>query len=367
MSPKRQRTVAGSCWQRKTRRVKCDLTSPECRKCLVSGASCSYGRLRVRWSSRPAKDLPPGYQLEGAGGMLLRSPLTQSNLAEHERKALEYFQFVSRSVLLSMCELAEARRAGKEERLSPGAEVMPTKRLNCLTSVRKQLEDSACDTKSLSHRVGVRAIIENLGGFCAFYQQDHSDVHMLLSQFALTDLTRVLLDDRPPCLPASIWLHIEHSITTLASIFHSMAEMAFYRQSLQEENCVELSMEQTAHLVKESGVREAVQPLAFARAFEHSALIYLYRAICGLPARHFLVQQHAHNCIVFPLYVAGAHVFHAEQQRFIMHKLDDIYQALNFDSLLSIRTALEDLWLSPQQEGSWAHIFSRLGQDVLVL
>ncbi|KAL4995050.1 fungal-specific transcription factor domain-containing protein [Aspergillus recurvatus] len=463
MSPKRQRTVAGSCWQCKTRRVKCDLTAPECRRCLVSGASCSYGRLRVRWSSRPAKGLPAGYQLDGAGGILVRSPLTETNLAESERKALEYFQFAvwplfstsfdpcpppirlalkSQPVLLSMCELAEAHRAHREQWPSQGAEVVQTKRLNCLTSVRRQLEDSASDTRSLScvllaalllyfldgyiecatqsastgsHRVGVRAIVDNLGGFCALYDQGHNDVHMLLSQFASTDLTRALLDGRPPCLPADIWRHIEHGTvwwekqrygeTTLASIFHAMAEMAFYRQSVRD-NSVELSMEQVrhfesvlqprfvpvsiehlaneaAHLVKEGGVQEAMQPLAFARAFQHSALIYLYRAICGLPARHFLVQQHvqsclecmggiqrtskAHNCIVFPLYVAGAHVLHPEQQRFIVHKLDDIYQTLRFDSLLSIRAALEDLWLSPQHGGSWADMFSRLGQDVLVL
>ncbi|KAL5047925.1 hypothetical protein BDW71DRAFT_213756 [Aspergillus fruticulosus] len=446
MSPKRQRTVAWSCWQCKTRRVKCDLTAPECRKCLDSGASCSYGRLRVRWSSRPAKGLPPGYQLD-----------------ENERKALEYFQFAvwplfstsfdpcpppirlalkSQPVFLSMCELAEAHRAHSEQWPRQGAEMMPTKRLNCLSSVRKQLEDGASDTESLScvllavlllyfldgyiecaaqsastgsHRVGVHALVENLGGFCAFYDQGHSDVHMLLSQFASTDLTRALLDDRPPCLPAEIWRHIEHGTvwwekqrygeTTLASIFHAMAEMASYRQSLQA-NCVELSMEQVrrfesllqpkfvtmsidhitneaAHIVKEGGVQEAMQPLAFARAFQHSALLYLYRAICGLPVRHFLVQQHvqsclesmggihrtskAHNCIVFPLYVAGAHVFHPEQQRFILRKLDDIYQTLRFDPLLSIRAALEELWLSPQHEDSWAHMFSLLGQDVLVL
>jgi hypothetical protein len=462
--PKRQRTVAGSCWQCKTRRVKCDLTSPECRRCLVSGTSCSYGKLRVRWSSKPAKGLPPGYQLDVAGSPLLRSPTSQNSLTESERKALEYFQFAvwplfstsfdpcpppirlaldCQPVLLTMCELAEAHRAHREQWSRQGTEVIPSKRLNCLTAVRKQLEGSASDTQGLScvllavlllyfldgyiectaqsastgsHRVGVRAIVENLGGFSAFYDQGHQDdVHMLLSQFASTDLTRALLDDRAPCLPADIWLHIEQGTvwwekqrygeTTLASIFHTMAEMGFYRQSLRVKS-LEISTEQvrrfesvlqprfvtfstyhltneTAHLVKQGGALEAMQPLAFARAFQHSALIFLYRAICGLPARHFLVQQHVqsclecmggikrtsktHNCIVFPLYVAGAHVFHPEQQGFILQKMDDIYETLRFDSLLSIRAALEELWLSPQHEGSWAQMFSRLGQDVLVL
>lgn len=460
MPPKRERTVPGSCWPCKQRRVKCDLVQPRCRRCTLSGSKCSYDKILVRWNARPTRGAPVTYQLPTIG--LLGSLPPDTSLAKGDLRALEYFQAAlwplfttaarpcpppislameSQPVLLVMCELADAHRALRDKLLkdrSPAED----KRLSCLTSVREQLLQSASNSESLSrllvavlllyfldgfidctrqsasttsHQSGVQAIVEHLGGFSALIGKGQKDTNMLMSEFASTDLTRSLLDDRAPCVPADIWTRIEtgtvwwekqrYGETTLATVFGIMSEMAFYRHSVQMDR-MEPSMEKIRefearlqptsltlaldhlrvpdpYVVPESDADQTMQPMAFTRAFQHAALIYLYRAICGLPARHCLVQQHvqhcltcimgistsckAHNCVIFPLYVSGAHAFGVEQQSFVLNKLDTIYATLRFNSLLSIRAALEDLWASPAHDGHWSDMFTSLGRDVLVL
>ena len=62
--PKRRRTVEGSCWPCKQRRVKCDLQKPSCRRCINSQTEdCSYDKVLLRWKKRPAKTVPE-YQLQ---------------------------------------------------------------------------------------------------------------------------------------------------------------------------------------------------------------------------------------------------------------------------------------------------------------
>ena len=55
-------------------------------------------------------------------------------------------------------------------------------------------------------------------------------------------------------------------------------------------------------------------------------------------------------------------------QQDILNQLDSTYRTLRFfNSMLSIRAALEDLWCSQRQEGDWGDVLSRLGNHVLVL
>jgi hypothetical protein len=394
--------------------------------------------------------------------MNLNMQLTDNTLAVGDLRALEYFQFTlwplfttavhpcpppislameCQPVLLVVCELAEAHRTLRDEAGSGTVCTQFDKRTSCLSSVREQLRKTSnhsslspllvavfllyfldgyieCGHQSAStasHHVGVQAIVDHLGGFTALIEMGQKDITMLLSEFASTDLTKALLDDRPPCFPAEIWTQIEHgtvwwdqetySGTTLASVFRILAEMTLYRQQIKSGEFA-LSMEvvqaferslQPSFLVlnldhlnnpetytgHESTLEPKMQADSFTRAFQHSALIYLYRAICGLPPRHSLVQQHvqscaecirgisprskAHNCIIFPLYVMGAHTFMQDQQEFVLESFDAIYQYLRFNSVLLVRSALEDLWKSPRHDGNWWDMFSTLGEHVLVI
>lgn len=465
MPPKRQRTVQGSCWPCKQRRVKCDLSQPRCRRCILSGAKCSFDKILVRWNSRPTKAAPISYQTPASPPRLSlpKQIFDSTSLASGELKALDYFQAAlwpllstatqpcpppislaleSEPVLLAMCELAEAHRLLRQDNNPIHQQIISDKRSNCLGSVRKQLRECLSKNESLSrvlvavlllyfldgyidcteqsasttsHQVGVRAIVEQLGGFSALLDESEKEIpHMLLSEFASTDLTRALLDDRPPCFPASIWLDIERGPVwwekqtygiTLAAVFRTMAQLAFYRHSIQNgdeeldiekvrdfERCLQPSFQvlnldhfdcPEADTVSRGEIERVNQTITFTRAFQHSALIYLYRAVCGLPPRHHLVQQHvnfcmgcinaisssskAHNCLIFPVYVVGAHSFTADHQMDILGKIDCIYRTIRFSSLLSIRAALEDLWKSEKQDGTWADLFTSLGRDVLVL
>lgn len=389
-----------------------------------------------------------------------------SPLAVNELSALEYFQVAlwplltavsrpcaaplalameSQPVLLTMCELAEAHRKLRDESGNRhGSAQWNDRRLSCISSVREQLRqgdsDNAvlsrllvavlllyfldgfieCENQSAStasHQAGARAIVHHLGGFSKLIDLGHVGTNMLLSEFASADLTRALIDDRPPCLPEDVWLTIEQGTvwweketytgTTLASVFHTMAQMSFYRQSIVYEGDREQrpSMEMCRHFEKslqpaylllssdqvdspdtytmhEQSLEQKLQAVAFTRAFQHSALIYLYRAICGLSPRHRLVQQHVqscaecvqsidphskgHNCIIFPLYVMGAHSFTPGHQELVLERLGAIYRTIRFGSVLSVRAALEDMWMSPRED-DWRHMFSSLGEAVLVL
>lgn len=387
-----------------------------------------------------------------------------SPLAVSELSALEYFQIAlwpllstvscpceppvslameSQPVLLAICELAEAHRTLRDECWVRSESFgCNNRRLDCLASVREQLRLGDSDTASLSqllvavlllyfldgflecanqsastssHQAGVRAIIDHLGGFAALIDMGHAGTNMLLSEFASTDLTRALLDDRAPSLPDDVWLRIEQGTvwweketyngTTLASVFQTMAQMSFYRQSIVKSGHCEPSMEmcrmferslQPSYLLlsldqirspdtytmHEHSLDHNLQAVSFTRAFQHSALIYLYRAICGLPPRHCLVQQHvqscaesiqsisptskSHNCIIFPLYIMGAHAFTPGHQSLVLERLAVIYQSIHFGSVLSVRGALQDMWESPRHD-DWEHMFASLGPAVLVL
>ncbi|KAJ5210666.1 hypothetical protein N7491_010474 [Penicillium cf. griseofulvum] len=396
--------------------------------------------------------------------MTLNAHLKDNTLAAGDLKALEYFQSAvwplfttaahpcpppihlameCQPVLLVVCELAEAHRTLREEAGTSTVSAPFDKRTSCLASVREQLRTNNSNHASLSplliavfllyfldgyiecghpsastasHHVGVQAIVDHLGGFTALIEMGQKDITMLLSEFASTDLTKALLDDRAPCFPAEIWTQIEHGTvwwdqetyngTTLASVFRVMAEMSFYHQQTKGgdletlsmemvqdfERCLQpsfqtLSFDQIKHpntyTVHELTLESRMQADSFTRAFQHSALVYLYRAICGLPPRHCLVQQHvqscveciksisplskAHNCIIFPLYIMGAHTFLPDQQAFILERLDFIYNYLRFNCVLLVRAALVDLWKSPRHDGDWWDMFRSLGEHVLVI
>ncbi|USP73083.1 hypothetical protein yc1106_00357 [Curvularia clavata] len=290
--PKRRRTVEGSCWPCKQRRVKCDLQKPACRRCINSQTEdCSYDKVLLRWKKRPAKTVPEFHiQLSQA------HTLNGLDLAVHERKAIDYFRarlwplfstldepcpppvalaLRSQPVLQALCVFAEEHRALQEKESSPQA--LSKRRTHCLATIRSHLGGGNPENAALSallvavlllyflegylncnndgasthcHFAGVLAIINALGGFQAAWASSDRITRMLLSEMASTDLTDALLQDRPPSFPATIWNYMEAGSVwwetvpgsrTLASVFSTMAEMSFYRHKIQngEEFCID--------------------------------------------------------------------------------------------------------------------------------
>jgi len=291
--PKRRRTVEGSCWPCKQRRVKCDLQKPTCRRCLLSANAedCSYDKLLLRWKKRPAKTVP-----ECLPQLSIERSLNSIHLAVNERRALEYFKarlwplfstlhepvpppvalaLRSQPVLQALCVFAEEHRALQERGSSK--QTLERRRLHCLSVIRGQLSSEQSDGAALSallvavlllyflegyvncmsddastgcHLAGAIAIINAMGGFRAAWSSSDRMTRMLLSELASTDLTDALLQDRKPSFPAciwetmesgSVWWEVVPGTTSLGSVLSTLAEMSFYRHELQTgaEVCVE--------------------------------------------------------------------------------------------------------------------------------
>jgi hypothetical protein len=449
-APKRRRTVEGSCWPCKQRRVKCDLQKPTCRRCIISNTEdCSYDKLLLRWKKRPAKTVP-----ECPPQLSVERSLNSIHLAVNERRALDYFKarlwplfstlhepvpppvalaLRSQPVLQALCVFAEEHRALQERGSSK--QTLDRRRLHCLSIIRGQLSGEQSDAAPLSallvavlllyflegyvncmsddastrcHLAGAIAIINAMGGFQSAWSSSDRITRMLLSELASTDLTDALFQDRKPSFPATIWEHMESGsvwwesvpgTTSLGSVLSTLAEMSFYRHELQDgaevsvdrmqsfERALQPSYSMLERPDGEAG-QDLLHPVAAAslslvRCFQHAGLIYLYSAVHDIPTKHFLLQQHVHacleciqgmdtrskaqNCALFPLYVAGAHSLLEAHRDCVLKTLENIYNNLRFESVLSIRATLKALWEPSRSPTTWSGSFKNTAICTLVI
>lgn len=283
-----------------------------------------------------------------------------------------------------------------------------------------------CTVKSAStssHHSGVLAILERLGGIRAALTKAPEPLHMLLSEFATTDLTTAVIRGRPASFAPGVWDLIDQGPVwwgrdplgrvSLASVFREMAGMSLYLRATAEmledfsiarvrqfeaalrpvyapltiEDCGS-DGQSTVSSEGDSDVpsateMEAVHAFTLIRAFQHAALLYLYRAICGLPTRHALVQQHVKsclacifeiprqakviNCVIFPLFIAGAHSVSAEEQREVLKMTDLLYDDMRFASIEAVKSVFKKVWSSDSTHQSWFDVFKHLSPNALVL
>ncbi|KAF0319047.1 hypothetical protein GQ607_013728 [Colletotrichum asianum] len=460
MPVKRVRIVEGSCWPCKKRRIKCDLSKPACLRCVSSGATCDYNSRLIRWSSRPSPHTLYPYSIP-------RNDLHLTvSIDVCERRALDYFHcrvwpllsaseepcvpptqvaLEYRVVLLATCVLSESHRLLQDGK--HGRDVLCKKRLECLSAVRAEIEGCCADSEGTgpmngllfavmllyfddgymscilksastsSHYSGILAILERLGGIDAVIQTAAEPLHMLISEFATTDLTTSMIQGRPPYFAPEVWDLLDRGPVwwgrdplgrcSLASVFREIASMSQYLQATAEST-EELSMERIrkfeaalrpvyaplsleecdgrspSELSESSSVVEAEATHAFTlvRIFQHAALLYLYRAMCGLPTLHPLVQQHVksclacifeipkeakvRNCIIFPLFVAGAHVKSPEEQKSVLGMADVVYDGMRFASIEAVKSVFKAVW-SSNSDTSWSEMFRYLSPNALVL
>ncbi|KAI9168028.1 C6 finger domain-containing protein (putative fungal zinc cluster transcription factor) [Paramyrothecium foliicola] len=450
----RIRTVEGSCWPCRRRRIKCDLNKPQCTRCAKIGAQCDFSARRLRWCTRPTTKAPAIYQIT------TRDEQLAATLAIDEKRALDYFHhrlwpllttaaepcaapilqaLENRVVLLATCVIADAHRVLQDGRNS--SNLLRLKRLECLAAVRGgiggvqidaiekeslmtlllavlllyfhdgYLECAQLSASTSSHHGGVQAIVNSLGGINTVLETSHESIHMLLSEFASTDLTTIMLKGGQPSFPPDVWDTIDkRSVwwgpdvpgqSSLASVFKQTAKIAWYLEGLKN-GTEELSMttipEFEASLspvyarITDMGVTggqegdheaETNNAITLIRSFQHTALIYTYRAICNLPISHTLVQQHVLpclecileikrpskvlNCVIFPLLVAGAHVQSARHQKAVLNLVHVIRDEMRFASFHYVVDILSSIWKSDQADVTWFEMFSELGPDAIVL
>lgn len=270
-----------------------------------------------------------------------------------------------------------------------------------------------------SHYSGVLAILQRLGGIHSVLETAPEPLHMLISEFVTTDLTASIIRGRPPVFEPKVWDVIDQGPVwwskdplgrvSLASVFREMANMSLYLEAvtnmtedfsierirgfeaalrpvyapltMEDSDCQSTSSDSSGELSDME--MEAVHAFTLIRAFQHAALLYLYRAICGLPMRHALVQQHVKsclgsifeiprqakvlNCVIFPLFLAGCHAVSAEDQTAVMNMADLLYDHMRFASIEAVRSVFKATWRSTQAATSWFEVFELLGPNALVL
>ena len=332
----------------------------------------------------------------------------------------------SQPVLQASCAFAEEHRALQERRQTKST--LNYQRLHCLTAIRGQLGDDPAKVASLStllvavlllyflegyidytnsdtstrcHFLGVLAILDTLGDFEAAWVSSDQMTRVLLSEFASTDLTDALLQDRRPCFPTKIWDIMEsgsvswemsRGTKSLATVFSTMSEMSSYLHAIRNgadasNECIQeferalqpsYSMLNSSVTASTSARQELLEPatassFSLLHAFQHAGLIYLYSAILDIPTQNFPVQQHVHafvecihgidvnsrvqNCALYPLYVAGAHAIIETHRIYILERFDIIYSNLGFQSVQAIQSALQHLWAPPEGSKNWTGTF----------
>lgn len=398
-------------------------------------------------------------------------PPPGASLAVYEKRALDYFHgrfwpllttssepcappipvaLEHRVVLLATCVLADAHRWLQDGRNSRS--VLNVKRAECLAALRAEvdgccksasgedgplsmllfavlllyfhdgfLECAGSSASTCSHRDGVLAIVDRLGGLETLLNTGPDPLHLLLSEFASADLATAMLKGRPPAFPPSVWDCVDDGPVwwgrdslgrhSLSAVFREIASMAFHVDALARsadefslatirqfeaalqpmyapiavENLDEPASPATTTTPPPTAEQdlEATHAYALIRTFQHAGLIYLYRAVCGLSVGHPLVQQHAQscldcifgirrpskvlNCLVLPLCIAGAHAEDAKRRKGVRNTVVAIYDEIRFASVHAVGAALDAIWKADTSGMTWGDMFAGLNEQVIVL
>lgn len=357
----RIRTVEGSCWGCKERRVICDLTVPTCDKCAKIGRRCDYGKVRLRWTDCVASR----GRLAGKKIPLYQAPVLQRNLDTHmlyfENELLPRFNisntvptidltFLSRDPILTQSIVAVANAhqtyasGSTDENLSV-ARIQD--RNNALRMFRKHLmaahdEDtnnslfianvllcildgiiepiSENSAATHHHLVGGKAILKHWGGVRDIFGQKEELPILMLSIFTTMDLTHALLIGDEPYLEPSSWVRYGNAeawwgmvgpdddflqtmatFSTLATLGHGVR----HRNNtvpIDTLLSIQMSLERQASASPQAddGTPMAAERLAwaaFCAVYRFTASVYLYRALSGLYIDHPLVQKAVADCM----------------------------------------------------------------------
>ncbi|KAG9233923.1 fungal-specific transcription factor domain-containing protein [Amylocarpus encephaloides] len=353
--PPRIRTVEGSCWSCKERRVICDLTLPACTKCTKTNRQCDYGAVRLKWTdcvaSRGrfagkkvplypppkmrknndhhlmyfAKELLPRFNLTNTVPvidlkMLEKDPvLLQSAVAvahahaayrTDDGKALSLQRIQSRNRALKVF---REQLMGSPSDDMTGSLFIANVLLCILDGIIEPISDSSA---THHHLVGGKAILKQWPGAKGVFQLKFELPILMLSIFATMDLTHSLLIGDAPYFEASSWTEFgdceswwgnipaNDDFLKIMAILAKLARLgSAVRMGTTEIEIGTLLAIQQA-LDKQVNILEDIKPTiasmewaAFCAVYRFSASVYLYRALSGLQVDHPLVQASVTSCI----------------------------------------------------------------------
>jgi hypothetical protein len=354
--PPRIRTVAGSCWACKERRVICDLTLPTCEKCAKIGRRCDYGKVRLRWTDCVASR----GRLAGKKIPLYQPPmLLQKNSDSHmlyfEKELLPRFnlsntvphldlEMLSKDPILlqSVVAVSNAHYAYRSANVQALCLTTIQDRNDALRMFRKHLmgahtdeinnslfianvllcildgiiEPSKDSSATHHHLVGGKAILKQWSGMRGVFESKLELPILMFSIFATMDLTHSLLIGDQPYFEASSWADFgdcepwwgnvpanDPFLETMA-ILSQLAGLGYEvrncRNTVQIGTLLSIQMaleQQAARQQEETGSSERPGWAAFCSVYRFSASVYLYRALSGLDVDHRLVQQAVTGCM----------------------------------------------------------------------
>ncbi|TVY75798.1 hypothetical protein LSUE1_G003865 [Lachnellula suecica] len=348
--PPRIRTVEGSCWSCKERRVICDLTLPVCTKCTKTNRRCDYGAVRLKWTDCVASR----GRFAGKKIPLYQAPALQKNSDHHmlyfENELLPRFNLTntvptidlrlleSDPVLLqSVVAVAHAHAASRSVDYDGKALSLQKiqSRNRALRVFREHLmgahteevhgslfianvllcildgiiEPSAESSATHHHLVGGKAILKQWTGMKSVFQLKYELPVLMLSIFATMDLTHSVLMGDEPYFEASSWSDFgdceswwgnvkpEDDFLETMSIISQLASLGQKVRHTTETIeigtllTIQMSLEQQAARQLEAKSTGTAAWTAFCSIYRFAASVYLYRALSGLDVGHPLVQQ----------------------------------------------------------------------------
>jgi hypothetical protein len=353
--PPRIRTVEGSCWPCKERRVICDLTTPACTKCTKTGRECSYGSVRLKWTDCVASR----GRFAGKKIPLYQPPLIRKNSDHHlmyfENQLLPRFNLTNTVpvidlkllekdpvLLQSIIAVAHAHaayrggdgngsslqrihsrnralKAFREQLMgSPSDETIGSLFIaNVLLCILDGIIEPVCDSSATHHHlVGGKAILKQWAGAKSVLQLKSELPVLMLSIFATMDLTHSLLIGDAPYFQSSSWTEFgeteswwgsvksEDDFLETMSILAKLAEHGAAARTKSERVeigtlfSIQGALEQQA--IRQKDVEKQTGHAAwaaFCAVYRFSAFVYLYRALSGLYVDHALVQQAVVGCV----------------------------------------------------------------------
>jgi hypothetical protein len=358
MPTRRVRTVEGSCWVCRDRRVMCDLSLPTCGKCANTGRVCDYGKVRLRWTDCIALR----GRLAGKKIPLYQPPSSQKNhnhdLLYFENELLPRFTIsntvprgldlaaLSRDPILlrSVVAVGTAHQASRSSHADVTLSSKNQDRNYAIRIFRKNLAGTHTDEVNNSlfianvllcildgiieqpsiedaathyHLLGGKAILNQWGGVHGIFQLKNELPMFMLSIFATMDLTHAILMGEEPYLEASSWAEFggcnpwwgnvnpkDDFLETMAII----SQLATLGHGVRHLNktvpigvllSIQMALGEQAHRRTdcEDESHEGLHWASFCSVYRFAASIYLYRALSGLGVGHLLVQQAVASCI----------------------------------------------------------------------
>ncbi|KIM93410.1 hypothetical protein OIDMADRAFT_173193 [Oidiodendron maius Zn] len=359
MPTRRARTVKGSCWGCRERRVKCDLSSPTCGKCANTSRACDYSKVRLRWTDSIASR----GRLGGKKIPLYHPPSLQKNhnydLLYFESELLPRFTLsnivprgldlvaLSRDPILvqSIVAVGTAHQATRSSQADAALSSSKNQdRHSAIRIFRKNLvgthtdevnnslflanvllcildgiieQPTTEDSATHNHILGGKAILNHWGGVHRIFQLKNDLPIFMLSIFATMDLTHAILIGEEPYLKASSWAEFgscnpwwgtvnpnDDFLETMA-IFSQLATLGHGVRHLNKT--VPIGVLLSAHMALRQQARrrtdckddkhETLRWASFCSVYRFAASIYLYRALSGLGVGHLLVQQAVASCM----------------------------------------------------------------------